>query len=738
VTKTLALATLSSLLSFAATDPRLTFSSRYPVLLTGNTISGSINAMATDAAGNLYIAGFTRNAGFPVTANAAQHTIGGGSCVDPVYNPLLPASYHPCSDGFVMKLDPAGNTVFSTFLGGTGDDTITHVAADADGNVYVAGIAAAGFPVTAGSPFAGSAGYGTFVAKLNAAGTRVAYSYLIPGVAASIAMTVDAKGNLYFAASASGFTASAGGLSTNGTIAAGKLDPTGTRLLAAARFGGTSQLTDVPNGIALDASGNIYLTGSTDSPDFPVTPGAVQAAAKSTSTGFVAKLSGDWSAILYATYLGGSSVDSGSDIRVDSSGNAYVAGSTQSFDFPVTNRNSAATYATTRGGFLTKIAADGRSILYSTYVSDLLSPGNADAFGIPTAPYLDVDAAGNAYLAGGAWRGLAVSPHALRPCMGGSSIDAYVAQVSPLGKLTAATYLGGAAGDRSTAVAAMPDGSVAVAGYTESPDFPTTAAAPSSAPYFVTRLRIADDSLPIQPCLTATVESSASGIEGPIAPGELVTLRGYAFGPEQGIASVADSSGFTPTSVAGVQVFFDDVAAPILYAQSGQINVQAPWELQGKQSTQLRVRYQGADSATAPLSVFATQPDFFRQTGSKLGCIVNQDGTLNSADHPAKPGDIVSIYGTGGGPYSPPLSTGASAPMSPLSYLTQDVTVKIRAALPAKVLYAGATPTAISGVFQINFQVPEDIKGLLPPYTVDVTIGGRYTDPLNTAEIAVQ
>ncbi len=274
-----------------------------------------------------------------------------------------------------------------------------------------------------------------------------------------------------------------------------------------------------------------------------------------------------------------------------------------------------------------------------------------------------------------------------------------MAELTPSGVLAAATYLGGSDLENALGVAVSPDGAVILAGTTNSRDFPVTPSSTLSPPgYFVSKLHISDLKNIGMPCLTLAIENAASFEAGPIAPGELVTLWGLDFGPATGASMVIDSSGKIATTLAGVQVFFNGVAAPLLYAQSQQINAQVPWELAGQTMASVHVAYNGNLSQTALPVVAPSDPGFFRlNPGSSQGAIVNQDGSLNSASNPAPAGTVVSIFGTGGGVTSPPGITGLPTPLSPFEFLALPVSVMIDGTLKADVQYAGAAPTAPLG-----------------------------------------
>ena len=250
--------------------------------------------IAVDGAGNAYVTGYTNSTAFP-TANPMQASRSGGF------------------DAFVTKFDAAGSTlVYSTYLGGTGDDFGQGIAVDGFGSAYVTGYTlSVNFPTTA--PFqSGSSGADAFVTKLNAAGSARVYSTYLGG-------------------------------------------------------GGN----DFGQGIAVDRAGNAYVTGYTLSTNFPITANPVQASNHGFYDAFVSKINAAGSALVYSTYLGGSDDDRGAGIAVDGAGNAYVTGSTISVDFPTADPLQATlsgVFGVLRDAFVTKINGAGSALVYSTYM----------------------------------------------------------------------------------------------------------------------------------------------------------------------------------------------------------------------------------------------------------------------------------------------------------------------------------------------------------------------------------
>jgi hypothetical protein len=243
-------------------------------------------------------------------------------------------------------------------------------------------------------------------------------------------------------------------------------------------------LEDTGLGIAVDASGSIYITGFTESPDFPVTPGVVQPTPHTPPNdtefrdAYVTKLNAAGTAIVYSTFLGGSSADLGEKIAVDPAGNAYVLGGTSSTDFPVTNNAYQKTY---RGGgdcFVTKLSPDGSSLIYSTYLG-----GSDSDFGEGIA----LDAEGNACLTGATFSQDFPTINAVQPafgntaCQGGQCRHGFVTKLDAAGAaLIYSTYLGGSGIDTPIGIATDSGDHAYVTGSTTSPDFPVVAAFPAA------------------------------------------------------------------------------------------------------------------------------------------------------------------------------------------------------------------------------------------------------------------
>jgi uncharacterized protein (TIGR03437 family) len=220
----------------------------------------------------------------------------------------------------------------------------------------------------------------------------------------------------------------------------------------------------------------------------------------------------------------------------------------------------------------------------------------------------------------------------------------------------------------------------------------------------------------------AAIVNGADYAEGPVAPGELVTIFGYSVGPA--IGAVMDiKSATVATLLAGSRVLFDGVAAPLLYTDSGQVNAVVPHSVVGQTSTRVQMEYLGLTSDALSVPVDAGSPGIFTLDGSGTGqgAILNQDGTVNSAARPAQPGSVVVIYATGAGQMNPGLADGAITGTDPLPKPVAPVTVTI-GNVQAQVLYAGAAPGLVAGALQVNASIPAGVV-TGPQVPVNLAIG---------------
>jgi hypothetical protein len=333
----------------------------YSTYLGGSNIDAALG-IAKDGAGNAYVTGYTASANFPVTAGAFQPALNGGAY-----------------DAFVVKLAPTGSLQYSTYLGGSDIEVANAIAVDGAGNAYVTGFTCStDFPVMNafqpllhGAPYGCFSGWDAFVSKFDASGAALVYSTYFGGFGQdeAKAIAIDSLGRAVI----TGYTASSdlpiAGLQMTGYN--GSKDPFVSRFTTAGwldystYFGGSGD--DEGSSIALDGVGDVYVSGLTQSTDFP-TANAFQGNLHGPQDAFVAKLAiaaPSSASLIYSSYLGGRSDESGRAIAVDSSGFAYVTGFTESLDFPVV----APIQPMLRGpkdAFVTRVKPDG-ALAFSTF-----------------------------------------------------------------------------------------------------------------------------------------------------------------------------------------------------------------------------------------------------------------------------------------------------------------------------------------------------------------------------------
>ena len=678
-------------------------------------------AIAVDSGGSAYVTGYTSSNDFPITTGAYQT-----ACSPQPNNKSSSANGAPSTCGtnssaFVTKLNANGTAlVYSTFLGGYGGANGVAIAVDSAGRAYVAGnenepcntsyLFQGCFPTTAGATIGTSAVSNlpqwAFAAVFDPAGANLLYSTLF--------------GDL-------------NGLKSSTT---------------------TSRGDALATGIAVDSAGYFYLIGETTAGRLPTTLGAFQPAGApldgtgsnvTAFRGYIAKFnpvtSAAGSSLAACTYLGGKTGNTSdylSGIAVDSAGNVYVVGYTNSSDFPVT-KGAYNTFCAPGGGtcaaaHVSKLNPSLSSLLWSTYVGSSRQDGADNLYF--TGP-LQLDGKGNVYLTGQANPKFPMlnSVGPAMCCSGGQ----VVVELDPTGSsLLFSTSI--ASGEDSIATAGLAvssGGTIYVAGNnlgahlpTTSGAFQTTNPAPSCC-YHGFVARIAPTTAP-QITVTGTnsaVYNAATFQGGGIAPNQFITLLGTGLGPAAGVSSSMS------TQVGGSSVSIGGAAAYLTYAQDTQINLLVPFKVSGLQNTTIQVQYNGQLGNTVTVPVVPSSPGIFTQSyGPGQAWVVNQDGTFNSPSNPAPRGSYVAFWATGQGLVNTTLADGIqpSGPPYPSPLLPVSVLVGGTLVPPANIVFDGLL---YSGEVQINLLIPSNAPSG-SAVTLVLMIGGAASRA--DATIAIQ
>jgi uncharacterized protein (TIGR03437 family) len=640
--------------------------------------NSTVNAVTTDAAGNIYIAGYQGTS----------------------------TAFH----AFVAKLSPAGQALYSTTFAGSKTESAAALAVDAIGAAYILGqTSSPDFPVTAGTlqTTLQAPHQQGFAAKVDANG-KVVYATFIGGSSdiypGPHAVVMDSAGDAILSGQTIGgvFPVSPNApfvSSDNSTFFIMKIDPAGATLLSSIRGVGGSILT-------LDGQGSVYITGIqlTDATTIPITSGAFQSTYQMlpcTGTGqlaepcpiqYVTKLNAGFTQIVYSTYLNGTYGATPVAISVDAEGNAFIAGTTNSPDYPTTSDAFEPLYTANApappntclfgcifpppaSGYLTKLNSTGTGLIYSTYFSG--TQADTISFAAFTANAI--------YLAG-----TASSP----------DLPGFEGFPAPCLPQTYATRLSADA----TEVGASRPAPGSVLAY--------DTAAGTLLAWTGTAVVAFDPTAP-PAAIACIVDSADLKPVTSIAPGELLTIFGERL--FSGVAS--QSSGQFATSLDGVSVAVNGIPSPLLYVGPQQINFQAPFEITGAAQTGIAfasAQLNLSDSLTLP--IVAINPAAFLATGTPqpstsscpltgyvysggaLPLAFNPDGSPNTCTNPAAPGSVVTIFLNGLGVTSPAPVTGAITP-SPGVPLNLPITLIDG---NQSVVSASSAPGAISAVWQVN------------------------------------
>ncbi len=531
--------------------------------------------------------------------------------------------------------------------------------------------------------------------------------------------------------------------STGGTFVV-KVSSAGT-ILFATYFGGIRG-TQI-RAVAADHHGDIYLTGSTEALDFPTTPGAYQTNTEAQiERAFVSKLNASGSSLIYSTFVGGKNTtcavpgvpcgnnEVGAVITTDASGNAFIAGTTSTHDFPVTAGAPQPTCqcnSASPAPFVAELNAGGSGLVFATYLGGgIIGVGPDVEFNADKVAGIAVDTHGFIYVTGTTVNAaFPVTPGAFQTHFAGDfdptnpdvlpTSDAFVTKIDPHASSFAySTFLGGQQQDGSNAIAVDALGRAIVSGYTNSADFPTTPGALPSGNSFIAMLSadgsalvsstyfpFVDSTIPAMaletngaidvlagnqvlgynpapttlPSILGVVNAALTNqLDSAIAPGELVSLYGFFLGPTVPASFQLDATGAVPKSLQGISVLFDEIPGAMISVSANRVETIVPFGVSSRPSVTVRLQFGTAAANLGPVVVAPAMPQLFQSgagsNGGPYAAAVNQDGTINGPNNPAVPGTIIALWGTGAG-LTNPASTDGSVNQAPFAQLKLSVSV---------------------------------------------------------------
>jgi hypothetical protein len=537
-------------------------------------------AIVLDAQNNMYMLGFSASQDYPVSGNA--------------YQPVRKNIGQVVTNIVVTKMSPSGVLLYSTFVGGSTDDTSGGIVLDASGNAYFTGMTKSpDFPVTSNAYLSTLQGASSaFLSELSPDGSSLVYSSFFgaSGGASGAAVAFNPQGNLVMSGTAGP------GLPTTGAaylqsissgnaafVAVFNLALRGTAQLVAATYYGAqnpaannSFTGNVTQAMAVDASGNPWIAGQTFTNNLPTSTHAFQASLPALDPGchggghpqnsaaYLAQLSADLSALNYASYLSGQNATGSAcseyahAITLDAQGNVYVAGTTSSSNFPTTQGSYEPTYAADGySEFVSKLSPDGSTLLWSTYLGANGGYSFEDAIAL--------DSGGNVWVTGTTQGGSNFPLVNAYQSTEKGGYDGHITEFKSDGSAVLySTYLGGSGDDVAGALALDPQGNVYVAGYTSSRDFPVTANA--FQPVFANGDQVYDGN----DVFLAILGAGAIGVVSPTSAGDTgdttITVSGAGF---QSGATCSLVQGSTTIAATAVAVASDGSSITCSFALNG-------------------------------------------------------------------------------------------------------------------------------------------------------------------------
>jgi uncharacterized protein (TIGR03437 family) len=684
-------------------------------LLMGGNNFDTTHSVQSDSKGNIYICGTTRSTDLPVRSSDS-------------FNAPFDFSQNGRVDAFVAKLSSTGDLLSLTYLGSRGDDEAYSIAVATDSSIYVSGNAGASdFPVKSGfdqsfngtglllsrsSVFLGDG----FVARISADGSTLMSSTFLGGSESdginSIAIGVDGSVVAVGQTTSPHFPTTTTLLPRTNPVYADafvvQLSASLDTLQFSTVFGG--YFSENATGVGVDDTGAIWLCGTTNSNDFGVL-NAMENQRRGLNDGFLVKIAPSRRSVVTSTFIGGSRDDIPQSLVLDGAGDVYVAGVTNSSNFPVLLPIQGSLKGSS-DAFVLKVNSLGTRILFSTYLGGTAAEENAS---IALGPRGEIVVSGSTY----SLDFPVVDPTSRKGSNSTEDTDGFISAISPVGnQLLFSMYVGGSSYDYLNSVIHQGSHVVAVGG-TASANFPYTKAIKPNRRLpgiqggifdydaTIVRLRLDTD---VTPEVIVDGIRNAASFDNSLSPGAWASIFGKNFLPDSSSARVWNSTDFTgsklPESLEGVSVLFDGRPAAISFVSASQLNVQVP-DVPQSALTRVDVR-SPLGLASAQVAVKTSSPSLFTIApfgSGRLVAAVYGDGRLVGSPNivpgsrPARPGDTILLFGTGFGPTSPAQASGFVVVPSPLR---GRCIVRIGNQV-AEVLYSGLVGP---GLNQINIRIP--------------------------------
>jgi len=608
----------------------------------------------------------------------------------------------------IVSLDPEGRPLYqvSPHPAGSTVASFGPLAADSQGNVYV---------LTAA--MGGNSAQQCLLTKVDPNGATV-YAFSLPqqpaicfGQSSAVALALGPDGSVFLAGSVSpqSMSTTSGAVVTASAAAPNQINayvvrvnPQGTAVIYSTFLDSSpqrSQVSPLPTttalALAVDSQSNAYIAGTTQDPTFPTSPGALFAACNCVGGAqniFVMKLTANGGQIGYSTFLRPTPLASNAsspllNITVDSASNATV------MQLPPTAGASSAAAAIS----MMTIDNSGAEALNS---SSITFAGGSPSGVMP-------DGQGNLLLTGTNPGSLTLSPGAFT---NGSNFAAIV-------RVADSSVVYATALPNGSAQSILPDGSGG---------FLTIGALVGNYPNRATQITRFIPASSAAPAVLGVTNVAGLAVSPGLAPGELVSIYGVNLGPTAGVAGAFDSTGTLPYNLAETAVYFNGVPAPLLYAGSQQVNAIVPFGVPGGAAMSVTVTVNGTLGNTAILPERAADPEIFKagdggvfQSTYADSFALNQDGSINSAQNPANPGTVLTLFVSGTGLMSPNPVDGRVGGIGPQVFLPLTATALLSQAggnccanANMQILYAGSAPTLAAGMVQLNLQLPSGLTGL--------------------------